>query len=113
MNEIQTIEVYAKQIEHNGKKFVVCGTKINNTYYKVKFRQDCKNAPRERGVYILTMNVVTSLSVQKGKHYVDSNGEYRQDCDTLWVCDTIDIRKLTEEEMQARNKVTMEGVFGQ
>lgn len=113
MNAVQTIEIHAKEVTYEGKKWIACGTKINDVYYKVKFRMTANNQPKERGIYIVTLNVETNMSKQNGKHFVDKNGEYRKDSDILWINNSIEFRKLTEEEMQARNAESMKGVFGE
>ncbi len=110
-NKTETITLYTKEIKKDKKKFYASSAQINGVWYKVKFTQDIKNPPAERGLYELTVSY-DDLSLEHGKPYIDNKGEVKIDNETLWVRKFTNLRKLSDEELSERNREAMASVFG-
>lgn len=110
-NKIKTITLYTKEVKQDKKKFYVSSAQIKDVWYKVKFTQDVKNAPAERGLYELTLTY-DDISLENGKPYIDKEGEVKTGNATLWVRNFTNLRKLSDEELSDRNREAMAFVFG-
>lgn len=108
----RVLRVNAKQVEVEGKKFIACTTKIGNKYYKIKFRQECENAPKKSGVYEVHIEL-KFCNIQRGKLYTGKDGNEKRGNDIIWVSEISRIRKYTDEEIQAENEAKMLEVFGE
>ena len=97
----RTIEVFAREYttKDGNHKFYSYSSKINGTYYKIKFRQAVTNVPRAKGVYFVTFND-DNCSIEK-----DTQG-YN---DTLWIhaVDAIDVKPFDSENYQAEAHAKM------
>lgn len=110
-NKTKTITLYTKEIKQDKKKFYASSAKINDEWYKIKFTQDVKNPPDDRGLYELTVTY-DDISLENGKPYIDNEGEVKIGNATLWVRNFVNLRKLSDEELSERNRETMASVFG-
>lgn len=104
----RTFRISAKEIKKKDGtgSFISCSAKIGDSWYRVKFTQDCERAPRKRGLYDITVDY-TAMSIQKGKvkdAYVEN--------DIIWVKEIKRIRKYTDEELNAMNAEKLNKVFG-
>lgn len=106
----KTFMISCKEVKNETQKFIASTAKINGKWYKIKFTKDCELAPRKRGLYDITINL-KDVSIEKGKVYINSRGETKLQNDTLWVRNTIKLRKYTEEELIKRNLETLSEVF--
>lgn len=104
----RTFRISAKEIKKKDGSgcFISCSAKIGNTWYRVKFTQDCERAPRKRGLYDITADD-TAMSIQKGK----VKDEYTEN-DIIWVREIKHIRKYTNDELNAMNTEKLNKVFG-
>lgn len=94
----KTIRIYGKEksVEKDGKtlKFVSFSyTKDGETFYQVKFNQDCENVPKQSGYWLITVDT-EDVSKQKGK--INSNGNKNNDI--LWIRNII--KKSKDEEYE-------------
>lgn len=110
-NTIQQIIVHAQEVKKEKQSFIACSAEIANKWYKIKFTKDCFNSPREKGLYHITLDF-DKCSVEFGKRYTNSRGEQGVANDTIWVREIVQIRKFTEEELKAQNRMAMRNIFG-
>lgn len=110
-NTIQKIIVHVQEVRKEKQVFPACSAEINGKWYKIKFTQTCVNAPREKGLYHLTIDF-DRCSVELGKRYTNSRGEQGIANDTIWVREIVQISKFTEEELKAQNRMAMRNIFG-
>ena len=104
-----TIQCYAREIKTEKNSFIAVTSQINGKYYKIKFKKECNNVPRKKGLFHLTLDV-DEISVQYSKTYVGKDGKVREENPTIWVDDIIEIKYFTAEELKAinRDKVSSE-----
>lgn len=112
MNTVRTIKMSAQEVKRDNKKFIACSAEINGKWYKIKFTQDCINSPKTRGIYELTIDF-DECSIEKGKKYENAKGKEGISNDTIWVKCIAGIRKYTEEELKATNRMAMSAIFGE
>lgn len=111
MNTIQTVTLHAQEVKKEKQTFIACSAEICGKWYKIKFTKECESAPRAKGLYELTIDFDT-CSVELGKRYTNSKGENGVANDTIWVRHIVGIRKHTEEELKAANRIAMANIFG-
>lgn len=107
---VKTFMISCKEVKSDTQKFIASTAKINGKWYKIKFTKDCEVIPRKRGLYDITINL-TDVSLEKGKLYTNSRGETKVQNDTLWIKNTLNLRKYTEEELIKRNLESLSDVF--
>lgn len=110
MKNIQTIEIYSQEVKDGKKSFIASTAKIGGKWYKIKFVNGTENAPKERGIYYLTINF-DFCSLERGKPYTSSTGRKGVSNDTIWVRKVENLYKLTDEELQERNRETFDAIF--
>lgn len=110
----KTIRIYGKEksVEKDGKtlKFVSFSyTKDGETFYQVKFNQDCENVPKQSGYWLITVDT-EDVSKQKGK--LNSNGNKNNDI--LWIANIIKKQKdeAYEAEVAKRRADEIEDIIG-
>ena len=111
MENIRTIQISAQQIVAGNSKFIACTTKIGDKWYKVKFPQKCEGAPKEKGLYDLTINF-DNCSIERGKPYTSKSGKKGISNDTIWVRKIDSLRAYTEEDYKAKTRLEMGAIFG-
>lgn len=111
---LKTIRIYGKDktVEKDGTtlKFVTFSyTKDGETFYQVKFNQDCENVPKKSGYWLVTVDT-EDVSIQKGK--VNSNGNKNNDI--LWIANIAKKEKdeAYEAEVAKRKAEKIEEVLG-
>lgn len=108
MEKLKTLKpVYAKKIAtKDGHTFIRCITKVNNTFYNVKFTRDSNDSIKRVGVYEVVAPL-KGLSIQESKPL--STGFKPND--TLWVreCDTI--RQYSQDELNELDSKRVEDIF--
>lgn len=102
MEVIRTIRLNAKEVKKDKQTFITCNSKIGSNWYKIKFRKECENAPKTRGIYELQIDL-NNCSIEDGKYFTKDDGSRVKGNDTIWVRKIKNIRKLTEEELQEIN----------
>lgn len=110
-NTVRQITLHAQEIKNDKQKFIACSSEINGKWYKIKFTQTCTDAPKEKGLYILTIDF-DECSVENGKRYTNSKGKTGVSNDIIWVRHIVGIRKFTDEELKAENRMAMGNIFG-
>lgn len=105
----RTFRISAKDIKKKdgSGSFISCSAKIGDSWYRVKFTQDCERSPRKRGLYDITVDY-NSMSIQKGK----VRDAYTEN-DTIWVKEIKKIRKYTDDELNTMNAEKLSKVFGE
>lgn len=99
--------VYAKKITtKDGKSFIRCLTKVNNTYYNVKFTQDSDNSIRKVGVYEIIVPL-KGMSIQEAKPI--STGFKPND--TLWIRECDEIRQYSQDELNELEYKRVSDIF--
>lgn len=99
--------VYAKKITtKDGKSFIRCITKVNNTFYNVKFTQDCNQSIKKVGVYELTVPL-KSMGIQESK--ILPTGFKPND--TLWIRECEDIRQYSQDELDELGSKRVSDIF--
>lgn len=111
MNNIQTINVYAREINSNGRMFVTCTANINNRWYKVKFKRGVANNPTVRGLYKMTIDV-DDCSIEKGSKYTDKNGKTAVGNPTIWVGAIKSIEQYGDDYFKEKNREKFAEIFG-
>ena len=96
---LKTIRIFGKekQVEQEGKtlKFVSFSyTKDGETFYQVKFNQNCENVPKQKGYWLIDVDT-EDVSKQKGK--VNANGNKNNDI--LWIANIA--KKVKDEKYEA------------
>lgn len=112
MANTRTFTIHGQEIKKDKTKFIAFSANICDEWYKIKFTQDCKNVPREKGLYDLTVDLA-NCSFENGKTYTAKDGSIRPSNHIIWVRKITDVRKYTEEELAERNRIVMEGIFGE
>lgn len=95
---LQTLTIFTKQIEKDGKKFFVYSYKSSDgKWYNVKFTQAVKNAPDEKGYRKINF-YLEDMSIEKAQKEAWS--------DTIWINSLISHEEDKEKfEEIRRNKV--------
>ncbi len=112
METIRTIKIHAQEIIKDKQRFISCSAEINGKWYKIKFTKAVTDAPRDRGLYDLTIDF-DECSIEQGKQYTNKNGKKGRENDTIWVKHIVGIRKVTDEELKAINREKMSAIFGE
>ena len=102
-----TARVNVKEVVNGNTKFPSCSAKINGTWFKIKFTQECEKSPKSRGVYNVTFDT-RNTSIQRGKKYTNKNGKDGIENDTIWIKKIVSIVKYTEEELAEMNAAEVE-----
>lgn len=101
-------KVFAKNVTtKDGKKFVSCQTKLNSTFYKVKFTADCEQQIKSYGVYDIYV-CDRDISIERSKKQPDG---FKPN-DVIWIRNAQAIRKYTEDEIAEENKARYNDIFG-
>lgn len=107
----ELLNIYAKEVKLESKKFLVFTTIIKEKFYKVKFTMNCNDKPAEKGSYYIEVDYA-DCNIQKGKKYIDKKtGEEKVENDILWITKVVKIRKETDEERKEKNELKMKKVF--
>ena len=110
METIKKITLHAQEVRKDKQSFIACSAEINKKWYKIKFTKDCKDAPKEKGLYELTIDF-DDCSIEKGKPFTSKSGKKGIANDNIWVRNITAIRKYTEDELKAANRVQMSALF--
>ena len=110
METTKTITITTQEIKHDKKTFYVSSSKIGEKWYKIKFRQECENAPKKAGKYHLTINF-DDCSIEKGGVYTNKKGKELQENDSIWVHRIVEIVPVSEEELREENRQKMSAIF--
>ena len=109
-NNIRKITLHSREIRKDKQTFIVSDACIGGKWYKIKFTKECDRAPKNKGLYELTINF-DDCSLEKGKQYDSKDGERRISNPTIWVRNIVDIRTFSEEELKESNRTTMSAIF--
>lgn len=102
--------LHAQEVKLDGNKsFIKCSAEINNKWYRIKFNKICDNLPKVKGLYDITVDDV-NVSLQKGKNITLDSGKVIKEQDVLWIS-KCELRHWTDEEMQAKTQLELNGVF--
>lgn len=110
METIRKITLHAQEVKKDKQSFIACSAEINKKWYKIKFTKDCANAPKEKGLYELTIDF-DDCSIEKGKPFTSKSGRKGVANDNIWVRKITAIRRFTEEELKAANRIGMSALF--
>lgn len=110
MDTIRKITLHAQEVRKDKQSFITCSAEINKKWFKIKFTKECENAPKERGLYELTIDF-DDCSIEKGKPFTSKAGRKGVANDTIWVRKITAIRKFTDEELKASNRIDMSAIF--
>lgn len=106
----RTFTINAKEVKlTDGRSFIKCTAVINGKWVKVKFKKACEQVPKTKGIYNITVTD-ENLSLQKGRTAHTDDREFTEN-GTLWV-EACTLRKWSDEEMQAKQKVKIDELFG-
>lgn len=111
METTRKIILHTQEVKNGNQKFTASSAEINGKWYKIKFRQNVLNAPKDKGLYELTLNF-DNCSVERGHKYIDRNGDEQVSNPTIWVGYITAIRKFTDEDMRENNRLAMAEIFG-
>lgn len=111
-NTVRKITIHAQEIKKDKQTFIACSSEINGKWYKIKFTKDVTDAPRKKGLYDLTIDF-DECSFEKGKTYINKNGDKAFANDTIWVKHIVALRQYSDDELKALNRVSMGSVFGE
>lgn len=100
----KTIRIFGKEktVENEGKKntFVSFSyTKDGETFYQVKFNQECENVPKKAGYWLIEVDT-EDISKQRGK--INKNGNKNNDI--LWISNIISKKKDDDYEKAVAKK---------
>ena len=109
---IKTFTIHGQEIKKDKQKFIACSAFIGDRWYKIKFTKECEKAPKEKGLYELTVDL-NNCSLENGKSYTAKDGTVKPANSIIWIRKIDNIRKYNEEELAERNRVVMEGIFGE
>lgn len=104
------IRVNAKEVRNGNMSFIAFSARIGDKWYKIKFNKDCNDVPRTRGVYEIKVDE-GNTSLERGKPYINKDGEERQGNDIIWIRRIDAIRQYTEEELRGINSHIMTAFF--
>lgn len=110
-NTIRTFTMHAKEIRKDKQVFIANSAEINKKWFKIKFTKECIDVPKTKGLYEITIDF-DECSIEKGKTYTKANGEIGIAQDTIWIKHIVGIRKYTDDDLKAANRMTMSAVFG-
>ena len=111
MENVRTILLHAREIKKEKQSFIACASNINGTWYKIKFRKDCENIPKIKGLYDLTIDF-DYCSIERGRTWETEDGKSGKNDDIIWVEKIVSIRQYTEEELKQGNRDKMSAIFG-
>ncbi len=109
-NNIRKITLHSREIRKDKQTFIASDAFIGGKWYKIKFTKECERAPKNKGLYELTLNF-DDCSLEKGKPYTSKDGEKRLSNPTIWVKDIVKIREFSDEERKEANRLTMAEIF--
>lgn len=109
-NTIRKITLHSQEVRKDKQTFIASSAEINKKWFKIKFTKDCTNAPKTKGLYELTIDF-DNCSIERGKQYTSKNGKKGIANDTIWVREITAIRKFTDEELKAANRIGMSAIF--
>lgn len=110
METIRKITLHAQEVKKDKQSFVACSAEINKKWFKIKFTKSCNNAPKTSGLYELTIDF-DNCSIEKGKPFTTKSGRKGVANDIIWVREITAIRKYTDEELRAANRIGMSAIF--
>lgn len=110
METTRRIIINTQEIKQDKKTFYVSSAKINDKWYKIKFRKECDDAPKKAGKYHLTIDF-DYCTVEKGGVYTNKKGKELAENDTIWVHKIVDIVPMTDEELREENREKMSEIF--
>lgn len=110
MNNIRTIKIFSKEVVAGKQKFITSNANIADKWYKIKFTKGCEGAPKERGMYELTIDLADT-SFQRGETYTNKQGEVTKANDIIWVHKITEIRNYTEEGLRENRAIIMKPIF--
>lgn len=105
------VVLHAKEIVNGKQKFIACSMKVNDRWFKVKFRKCCEETPKTKGLYRMGFSY-DDVSIEFGKDVVGKNGKKFKTDDTVWVSKVLFLDKFTEEELTERNRNILASAFG-
>lgn len=111
-NTVRQITIHSQEIRKDKQSFIASSAEINKKWYKIKFTKECIDAPKTKGLYELTIDF-DECSIERGKHYTSSSGKKGISIDTIWVRHIVGIRKYSDEELKAANRLEMSEIFGE
>ena len=100
----KTIRIFGKEktVENEGKKNIFVSfsyTKDGETFFQVKFNQECENVPKKAGYWKITVDT-EDVSIQKGK--INKNGNKNNDI--LWISNILKKEKDEAYEKEVAEK---------
>ena len=110
--ELRTIITHARLVGKDKQKFIACSANINGVWFKIKFVKTCEKAPKEKGLYELTIDL-RKCSLENGRTYKRADGTIGSSSPVIWVREIADIRKYTEEELAERDLSSLQSIFGE
>ena len=109
--EVRSFRIYAKVVKLDDEEsFITCSAKINDKYYKVRFRMTCPDYIKEYGVYEIKLKE-EMINISRGKTYKTKDGIKGKENDTLWIKDYISLVKLSDEDLDKENRESVSDVF--
>lgn len=109
-NNIRKITLHSREIRKDKQTFIASDAQIGKNWYKIKFTKECEIAPKNKGLYELTINF-DDCSLEKGKPYENKKGEIKASNPTIWIKKIVDIRAFSDEELKESNRATMSAIF--
>lgn len=107
----RTFRVIAKEVKTDKNTFLsfsAYNEKVNE-WLKLKFKKNCDNIIKEKGVYLMSVNL-SDISVKNGKKKILKDGREFIGNDIMWV-DKCELRKLSEEELKQEQVVKNKNRF--
>lgn len=112
MANTRTFTIHGQEIKKDKTKFIAFSANICDVWYKIKFTQNCNDVPKEKGLFELTIDLA-DCSFENGKTYTAQDGTIKSANHIIWIRKIKEVRKYTEEELAERNRIVMEGIFGE
>lgn len=109
---VRTITIHSQEVKKDKQTFIASSAEINGKWFKIKFTKECGDGPKTRGLYELTIDL-DECSIEAGKRYTNSKGKSGVANDTIWVRHIVGLRKHTEDELKAANRMAMGKIFGE
>lgn len=83
-------------------------TPNGETWYQVKFKQECEKQPKTAGYYLVDVDETKDLSIQKMK----AQEKFKPN-DVLWIANVIDFKRDVdyEKELEAKRLEEIKNLF--
>lgn len=107
---VKVITLHTQEIKKDKKVFYASSAEICGKWYKIKFTMDCEGAPKEKGLYTLTIDI-DECSVETGKVVKNSAGKEVKTADIIWVKSIVNLQKYSDEDLKEENRKLMGNIF--